>query len=262
NDSSTDETESICDQYRSHGVKVIKGDWKNFTLARKAGLASISRPQTVLFVDADNWLSGNYHEVLSKALDEDERIGVAYGTLHYMNETETPMGGDLSIPYDYAHLRRRNYADASSLIRMDAFDHVGGWPDNDGLTDWLLWLKITKAGWTMKLCPEAVLNYRRHSGNMSRQRDPDQNLKVNVEVYRKGMKVTIITLFSGREWNLTRYTKALESLQWNHENLHLVAVDNSNDEKFGIKLRNSLANRGIQATIVVDTSTVIEGADA
>src|SRR6185312_4645255 len=81
-------------------------------------------------------------------------------------------------------------------------------------------------------------------------------------VYRKGMKVTIITLFSGREWNLTRYTKALESLQWNHENLHLVAVDNSNDEKFGIKLRNSLANRGIQATIVVDTSTVIEGADA
>src|SRR6185312_1968195 len=81
-------------------------------------------------------------------------------------------------------------------------------------------------------------------------------------VYRKGMKVTIITLFSGREWNLTRYTKALESLQWNHENLHLVAVDNGDDEKFGVKLRNSLANRGIQATIVVDTSTVIEGADA
>lgn len=262
NDASTDNTEEICQHYAGMGVKIVKGEWKDFTKARLAGLASIPRPQTVLFVDADNWVSPNYHEALSKALDEDPRVGVAYGTLHYVNENETPCGGDLAIPYDYRHLRRRNYADACSLIRMDAYEHVGGWPDNESLTDWLLWLNITRAGWTMKLCPEAVLSYRKHGQNMNTRRDSKRNTSINVEVYRRGMKTTIVTLFSGRLWNLPRFTKAIEALEWNHENLHLVAIDNSNDEHFGIRLRASLALRGISHQVIVDTSRVIEGAKA
>ncbi len=115
NDSSTDDTDTILNQYRSK-VKVVKGDWRDFTEARKAGLEAVPRTRFLLFVDADNWLPHDYHEQLMTAMD-DPRVAVAYGKIRRVNDLETQLGPELEIPYDYHRLRKHNYADACSLIR-------------------------------------------------------------------------------------------------------------------------------------------------
>lgn len=255
-DSSDDDTAAICDTFKGK-VKYLRGEWRNFTEARKAGLASLPRTRFILCVDADNWIDPGYHEALRVAM-EDPKVGVAYGKIHYVNNLETPLGRDLETPYDYHRLRRGNFADACSLIRTEAYEQAGGWPSNQGLTDWLLWLKITRLGWEMKLCPQAVLNYRRHGQNMQEKRKGKPDLDANVDVYRQGMPLCIVTLFSGRAWNLERFFESIAGIHWNWSNTHYVAIDNSGDPLFAKSLSMEFQRLGISYTLLQDNSKVSE----
>lgn len=248
-DGSEDGTKQVADEYAARGVRYLRGNWRDFNVARKAGIAVVSKTSFYLFVDADNWLAIDYHQALLEPM-ANPKVGVAYGTIHYVDED----GRDLRTwftEFDYWRLRLGNYADACSLVRSEVLDQVGGWKTGS-LSDWMLWLDATRAGWNMVGVQRAHLMYRQHSQSMTERRLQSRaaDLKAKVEAVQESMMITIVTLFSGRFWQLPRYAEFLWALLWNHSNLHVVAVDNSRDPAFNAFLRANLADSGISYTCV------------
>lgn len=258
-DASSDDTAEIARRYTSRGVRCVRGEWRDYGEARMAGLAASPRTPYLLFVDADNSLSRTYHEQLRAAMSG-PNIGAVYGHLLRFDENGT-LGLSRNIrPYDRDELRRGNLADACSLIRREAFDQVGGWKSRSFLTDWMMWLEMTRHGWKLQHVPEAILNYRIHPAQMSNVRHG--NWDVHVTPMRQSCMIAIVTLFSGRRWSLDRHFEWLARLDWKRENLHIVALDNSGDAKFSRALKSRLAKCGMAYSYAADTSRALDEVDA
>lgn len=254
-DASTDDTEQVVARY--HGVKYLRTEHRDACLARRSGVAALPRTRWLVFMDADNYLAPDWHNKLRRVMD-DPRLGVAYPRVHMFEDGTGAHMGDLAQPYSYNQLRRHNYVDTCALVRYEAYAQAGGWEQVGGLQDWLLWLRITSLGWTMRLVPEALLYYRNHVNSMSQQRIANRmDEQGHVDVVSRHHTVTIITLFSGRSWMLKRFSRALLALHWPRENLHIVAIDNSRDWWFGQKLKWALDQTGIAYTLQKDKREAI-----
>lgn len=258
-DASSDDTATVAQRYASRGVRYVRGEWKNYSAARMAGLAASPRTPYLLFVDADNSLSRTYHEQLRAAMTE-PNLGAVYGQLLRFDDNGT-LGLSVNIrPFERHDLRRRNLADACSLVRREAFDQVGGWKAESFLTDWMMWLDMTRHGWELRHVPEAILNYRIHDEQMSNARYG--NWDIHVAPYRQSCMIAIVTLFSGREWALDRHFEWLAQLDWARDNLHVVALDNSNDPAFSQALKTHLAECGLAYSYVADKMRALDEVNA
>ncbi len=258
-DGSSDDTAEVTQRFASRGVRYVRGEWKNYSAARMAGLSAAPRTPFLLFVDADNSLSRTYHERLRSAMKE-PNLGAVYGHLLRFDETGTLGLSESVRPFDRHELRRGNLADACSLVRREAFDQVGGWQMEGFLTDWMMWLDMTRHGWQLRHVPEAVLNYRIHGDQMSNARHG--NWDFHVAPLRQACMIAVVTLFSGRRWSLERHFEWLARLDWKRENLHIVAIDNSNDPEFSRELKTRLADCGMAFSYVADRSQALTDVDA
>lgn len=256
-DASEDETPSIGAEYAKRGIRYERVEFRDASQSRNHGASLVKGADYWLFVDADNWLPPNYLVELLKLATEPS-TGVVYCRLWHVDEQGKDMGWSKQIkPFSLANLRRQNLADTCSLVRKQAFDQVGGWNrDRWGLQDWDLWLRIADAGWHFKYCETTALSYRIHSQQMTLLNR--RKWESGMEVTRDSMLTTIITLFSGRSWNLGRWFYDLRNVRWNKKNLHLIAVDNSRDHQFSRDLRDQLENCGVGYTYLQDDSRIIE----
>lgn len=266
-DSSTDETPLIAATYAHEHpdrIKYLRVEVRDFTDARNAGLAaSIRDYRFVLFVDADNWLECDFHEQTRLAM-ADPDVAVAYGCIRSVNDAGEFLK-DWWEDYDYDKLRHHNFADACSLVRREALEQAGGMRHtlhHLGLTDWALWLRITRNGWRMKRTL-TNLYYRRHGENMNTARLKAGKAAMGmVDLVQTAMTVTIITLFSGRHFALDPFFEALDRLDWPKDGLRLVCIDNSRDESFHEALREKVGKARIQHTIIIDDSAINEQSPA
>lgn len=259
-DASSDDTEAIAMSYAPR-IQYLRGEWRDFTKARRAGVAVLPRTRFLLFVDADNALPPNYHSAL-RALMTDPKVGAAYTPKRNMDEDGT-LGTLWFAEWSYEALRLGNLADACSLIRTEAYDQAGGWRGcwgHGGLTDWMLWLRMTRLGWKLALSQDTELLYRRHRMGMQAQRGSDTpaDKEAKINVHKDAFVTTIVTLFSGRQWMLDRYVAAVRNLRWNRKNLCLVAIDNSCDQTFGAQLKSALASLDITVICHRDTTRVLK----
>lgn len=254
-DASDDYTKGICEQYKSKGVAYLRTEFRDVAKARNAGAASCRSTGYILFVDADNWLPSNYIESLLSGMTS-QSIGVTYCHLRIIDDEGRDRGRLGAIAeFSKESLSRSNIADTCSLVRRQAFDQVRGWSSSKyGLHDWELWLRIVDAGWKMKLVNETELNYRKHKGQMTDIRSGDYGCFPHT--MSNASMTTIVTLFSGREWMLRRWFDCLMNQEWNKENLHVVAVDNSGVIDFSQRLRDHLDLCGITHTYIKDYSKV------
>ncbi|MGV3756995.1 MAG: glycosyltransferase family 2 protein [Verrucomicrobiota bacterium] len=237
-DASTDESWEVALRF-SDRVKCLKVEYQDVAKARNAALAYLAgncRTDFVLPVDADNWLPAEYVAALLAGFTANH-IGVAYGVRWPHCENGRAIS-DRPLPlteFDHAALRVKNFADNCSLIRWEALEQTGGWqPGNFTLKDWILWLRLTAKGWTMRGLP-VPFNYRMHKQQMHKQADRIDRV---VTAYEQGCKVAVVTLFCGRK--LHEPFDVLNRLEWSGE-LHHVAIDNSNDAQFHHGLSSLLA---------------------
>jgi hypothetical protein len=119
-----------------------------------------------------------------------------------------------------------------------------------------LWLRLAAAGWQFRLCETTALHYRIHAKRMSLKNRG--HWESGMEVMRDSMLTCMVTLFSGRRWNLGRWFYDLRALRWRKDNLHLVAVDNSRDVEFTRELKEQLENCGVTYTYLRDDSRINE----
>ena len=236
-DASSDETPEIALSFPE--VEYVRVEYRDVCAARDHALRTVTTPW-VLFVDADNWLQFRYLEFLyQKALSCDRNVCAVYASKKVFGRYDDVFTAD---PYEEDRLDTESFMDMCALIRVAALREIGGWngPMRDARgpchDDWGVWLRFRAQGWTFVPCPNALLMYRAHDSNYSAlggMQSPNTIIR--------HARFTLLTVLSGRHWNLSRYLKWLARMDCVPSQVELMLLDNSGDKEFGEQLRVYLA---------------------
>lgn len=110
--------------------------------------------------DDDALIAGALEEMLGVAFDVD----VVYPAMIFVDEEFTEhLGVHPAWPFCGNRLQQLNFVSGCSLFRRDAYLAVGGVREMDALEDWDLWVRMHRAGYRFKPCPDAKLCYRQRS---------------------------------------------------------------------------------------------------
>jgi GT2 family glycosyltransferase len=144
------------------GVELVRQANAGVAAARNAGAAAAHTP-LLLMLDADDRLRPRALATLRAPLEADPALGFAYGDAEFFGA----WSGRLAFPdFDGYRLLYRSIVTATSLIRREAFEAVGGFdPALPGYEDWDLYLGALERGWQGRRVPEVVLDYRRHESS-------------------------------------------------------------------------------------------------
>lgn len=142
--------------------------------ARNTGAAEADTP-FVLMLDADDKLRPEALSLLRAPLEQDPTAGFSYGLMQYFGH----WSGVLRFPqYDPYRLLYRSIISATSLIRRELYEDVGGFDARiAGYEDWDFYLGALERGWTGRRVNEVVLLYRRHGAS---------KLEADRSSYRRG----------------------------------------------------------------------------
>jgi GT2 family glycosyltransferase len=141
------------------GVTLLHQPNAGVAAARNAGAAAAGTP-LLLMLDADDRLRPGALAALRPPLDADPGLGFAYGDSEFFGA----WSGRLAFPdYDPYRLLYRSTITATSLVRRELFEAVGGFDTTlPGYEDWDFYLGALERGWRGLRVPEVVLDYRRH----------------------------------------------------------------------------------------------------
>jgi glycosyltransferase involved in cell wall biosynthesis len=156
NDGSSDNTETVCDDYNVHCLTLANHGYSG---ARNAGVMNTDS-DAILFLDADDWLFPTFLERTLPKLKEDD-VGIVCTQVEA--DGVTVAGGVWPAPTqaDVSVIRHRNSIWVSSLIRRCAFNQTGGFiPALEPAADWGLWVDIIDKGWQVASIHETLWHWR------------------------------------------------------------------------------------------------------
>lgn len=168
---STDGLENVVDAWSrrtSHPVVVIDSSkHPGVSHARNVGVAA-ARSNLILVCDADDVVAPNWVERLVDALDQADLVGGGVD-LELLNRgperhwrTMSAGGADLPVALDYLP-----YASGFNVgVHRRVVTAIGGWDENlvAGGDDVDFSWRAQMAGFTLRSCPDAVVNYRLRRG--------------------------------------------------------------------------------------------------
>lgn len=175
NDGSTDNSLAILKEYQNkypNKVFVIDQENQGQTRARNNAISQ-SKGEYIAFLDSDDlWMP----EKLEKQLPLfDSNVGLVYCGIHNIDETGKIIDTELCHPelrgniYNKLLIRNR-MTGGTVVIRRDAINRVGMFDvEFPAAENWDLWLRISKL-YSVDYVNEALVKYRKHSGNMSQDR--------------------------------------------------------------------------------------------
>lgn len=199
-DASDDETPIIAERYASRGVKYIRIEARNSSVARRVGVEAGKSP-LVMFLDADNMLQPGYLSAAAAILGSDPTIGVVACDLQFFgNESRLWKIADTYTPDGF---RRANTIDAGSVVRREALEQSGALdtPLQSVADDWVIFRKtLDFAGWKVTANPVPLL-YRKHGSNQLNTRMQRLAGSARPHFEDAGLinqTVTVFTTYSGR----------------------------------------------------------------
>ena len=143
----------------SDPIELVRQPNRGVCAARNAGLALASTPYA-LMLDADDRLAPGALTVLRAPLDEDRRLGFAYGLIRFFGDWEGPLRFP---PYDAYRLLYRHTIGPSALVRNEVIHDTGGFDAAfEQFEDWELWVNALAHGWRGRRVDAVTHEYRRH----------------------------------------------------------------------------------------------------
>ena len=203
-DASSDDSVRVARRF-GPGVRIIERTEQGGMCAARNTGAEATESTLLLFVDCDNTLPPDYLQTMMEDLGEhafvypSKRFVTRGGSLeqdlvtrHHPTSIWTPPAADR------AQLWQANYADTCSLIRRSVLLAAGGWikREIDTWADWDLFLRASRLGTHAR--SRAVLHYRVHPGNNSRQPVHAANSERYRVIRRAAAKLSVATVYSGR----------------------------------------------------------------
>jgi glycosyltransferase involved in cell wall biosynthesis len=173
-DGSIERTPGELRELRAERVLVLRLERpEGVSAARNLGLAHVRAPWVAFLDDDDVWAPGHLAAMLDAIRGsqlEPERVGLVFsGHLDLDSERHV---ADVSpaAPAESVHegLRRMNVVGCPSrvVLRTDAVRAVGGFDvELSIVADWDLWVRVLADHRAVR-CPELLVGYMRHPGNM------------------------------------------------------------------------------------------------
>jgi glycosyltransferase involved in cell wall biosynthesis len=173
-DGSIDRTAGELDAIDDARLRVLRHDRpEGVSAARNLGLAHVAAPWVAFLDDDDVWGPGHLAAMLdaveASELDR-ERVGLVYSG-HLTVDGERRVTGVAQAPPIEAvrdGMDRFNFVGSPSrvVLRTDAVRDVGGFDVRlSVIADWDLWVRVV-AQHGIVCCPELLVGYMRHPGNM------------------------------------------------------------------------------------------------
>ncbi|MBE0581682.1 glycosyltransferase [Devosia sp.] len=168
-DGSTDHPETVVAKFA--GVSIIQQANQGLSAARNAGLA-IAKSRHVLFLDADDRLTGIALETLLRRFERQPACGLVYGAYRLFGTNPDwqrdcalrPVGRD---PYRTLLSQNCIGMHGTVLYRRDALVGIGGFDTAlPACEDYDVYLRIAK-DYPIACGSEIVAEYRQHTDNMS-----------------------------------------------------------------------------------------------
>jgi hypothetical protein len=170
-------------------VRVLRGAFRNAAVSRNAGAAEAAGDY-LGFLDSDDLMLAGKTSCLVDALAADARAALVHGTTQGIGELGEPLLQETAAQQaSFAEARRLGTSygalagfcamfTSATLIRRDAFEHVGGYDESlDAYEDWDLYLRLA-LNWRLSYvdCPAA--QYRLWSGNVGWRRTAQWTIRV------------------------------------------------------------------------------------
>jgi glycosyltransferase involved in cell wall biosynthesis len=174
-DRSTDSSVKVVEQYmRSSPMPIClvkKRANSGLADARNIGLLTARAP-LVFILDADNEIRPeclmSHYEALANS-----DCAMAYGIINQFNDaTRESMGTMSRCEWDVRALISGPCIDAMAMIRKGTVQKLGGYSTEygtilpQGFEDYDLWLKLAQAGYSGRLIPQVLSDYRVHPRSM------------------------------------------------------------------------------------------------
>lgn len=233
-DASDDDTEEMANHWSDWGVRYLRVEHRNVRLARLDGL-NATKSEFVCFVDADDRLSPDYLRSGLQAFDRHD-IGFVYSDADRFGDENSLLVQPSEITL--ANMSRLNHVHNGAIVRREALEMSRALevPADPCVVheDWLVWRRILDQGWQARK-QRATYGYRRHPGGVSVAKQSERPY-----FDLRGLAHETITLFvplSGRTAVWPRFQQFLEQQTWPHNQVKLVLMDNSQDGRFGRRLR-------------------------
>lgn len=196
-DGSTDDGVSVIQNYilnndiQDFQIQIIRQENSGQGSARNAGASNAIHP-FIGFLDQDDTWSATHVEKLLKEICSDPSIGWVYTDFNEFDEQNRYIRRQFLAKQNYSPPMNSLFGfidqdlmmlPSSALIRRQAFLAIGGFDTQfRGYEDDDLFIRLLVSGWDFKYLPEALVNYRIHPDNSSRNLSfPNSRIKF----YRK-----------------------------------------------------------------------------
>jgi len=230
NDGSTDNSLEVIKalQQENHDViRIVDQNNQGQTIARNKGIEQ-SHGKYVAFLDSDDlWVPDKLEQQIPLF---DRNVGLVYGGVEFIDECGETIGFDPCDPHVqgeiYPQLLVKNRMTGGSVVVLrEALEKVGVFdPEFSAAENWDLWLRICKV-YQAKLVNKAVVKYRRHESNMSKDMMLMLNAKRQIMVKHCDQK--------SPNKLIARYSRLAEA-----DLLYKLGVYYFSREQFGEAIRN------------------------
>ena len=172
NDGSTDDTAQVIANIQDPRLRVIWQPNAGLSAARNTGIRESTAP-LITFLDADDCFFPEKLEILSRFLDENPNIGLVSGGTLVINQRGEPLRlntgfpAGLDLPFFLMH---NPFSACAVMVRRSWINKVGVFDESlKACEDWDLWHRLLFAGCQFAWVEHAVVTYRYHSGQMTRE---------------------------------------------------------------------------------------------
>lgn len=236
-DSSTDDTKAVAEQFALAGVRYIRVDARCVNAAREAGFKATESP-VLCFLDADDMLAADY---LQRGLPHfaNHRVSLVYSDWEYFGEkTGRVVFPDFSASNVHGHnsMHCASLVRRSALLAVDAFRHLPDMRRTQHHCDWALWRRVL-TGTRIAVKQSSVLKYRQHGSNfLTGPAKPAAPYYDRAALWQE--PVTIFVPFSGKPDAARDVLAWLKRQTSPREYTKLVMLDTSQDAEFHQTLRD------------------------
>lgn len=169
-DGSKDNTAEVVATF-GDAVNYVYQENQGLSAARNTGIRH-ARGEYIALLDADDLWSPEYLAESLKVIEQNPRAGLTYCWWSHIDENGNPMP-EPGFFNKRGHLLKtfavRNYfPPVAVLVRKACVAEAGGFDEKlFALEDWDLWFRIAANGWEFDCVPQVLVQYRRHSSNMT-----------------------------------------------------------------------------------------------